>query len=64
MEALLLATFPVSDADFETLAAARAKAVQTYLLQTGKVDAARIFLTANGAGTMRREGSRANLQFQ
>jgi len=64
MEALLLATIPVSDADFETLAAARAKAVQTYLLQTGKVDAARIFLTASGAGNLRRDGSRANLQFQ
>jgi hypothetical protein len=63
-EALLLATFPVSEADFETLAADRAKAVQTYLLQTGKVEASRIFLTAGGAGTLRRDGSRAYLQFQ
>ena len=39
MEALLLATFPVSDADFQTLAAGRAHSVQAYLLQTGKVEA-------------------------
>ncbi len=64
MEALLLTTFPVSAADFETLAASRAKAVQTYLLQTGKVEAARIFLTAAGGENLRRNGSRAYLQFQ
>ncbi len=64
MEALLLATFPVSDADFQTLAARRAQAVQAYLLQTGKVDASRLFLTAAGAETSRRDGSRAYLQFR
>ena len=36
-EALLLVTFPVNDDDLATLAAARAQAVQAYLLQTGKV---------------------------
>jgi hypothetical protein len=60
-EALLLATFPVTDADFEMLAGRRAQAVQAYLLQTGKVDAGRIFLTAAG---LRRDGSRAYLQFR
>jgi hypothetical protein len=64
MEALLLATYPVSDADLETLAANRAKAAQAYLLQTGKVEAARIFLKAGAAETLRRDGSRAYLQFQ
>ena len=64
MEALLLATFPVSNADFETLAANRAQAVQTYLLQTGKVDAGRLFLKAGGAEILRPDGSRAYLQFQ
>ena len=44
MEAVLLATFPVSQNDLETLAASRAKAVQAYLLQTGKVEASRLFL--------------------
>jgi hypothetical protein len=64
MEAVLLATFPVSDADLATLAASRAKAAQTYLLGTGKVEAARIFLKAGGMETLRRDGRRAYLQFQ
>jgi hypothetical protein len=64
MEAVLLATFLVSDGDLETLAANRAKAAQTYLLQTGKVEASRIFLKAGGVETLRRDGSRAYLQFQ
>ena len=64
MEALLLPTFPVSDADFETLAANRAKAAQAYLIETGKVEASRIFLKAGGVETLRRDGSRAYLQFQ
>jgi hypothetical protein len=64
MEALLMATFPVSDADFQNLAASRAQSVQTYLLQTGKVQASRIFLTASGAEHLRRDGSRAYLQLR
>jgi hypothetical protein len=64
MEALLLATFPVNDGDLAALAANRAKAVQAYLLQTGKVEAARIFLKAGGVEALRRDGSRAYLQFQ
>jgi hypothetical protein len=64
LEALLLPTFPVSDADFETLAANRAKAAQAYLIETGKVEASRIFLKAGGVETLRRDGSRAYLQFQ
>jgi len=61
-EALLLATFPVHTEDLEALAAARAKAVQDYLLQNGQVEAARLFLTATTA--LRREGSRAYLQLR
>ena len=64
MEAVLLATFPVTDADLATLAANRAKAVQTYLIETGKVEASRIFLKAGGVDALRRDGSRAYLQFQ
>ena len=64
MEAVLLATLPVSDADLSTLAARRAKAAQAYLLGTGKVEAARIFLKAGGVETLRRDGRRAYLQFQ
>jgi hypothetical protein len=64
MEALLLATFPVSDADFQSLAARRTQAVQAYLVQAGKVQAGRIFVTASGATSLRRDGSRAYLQLQ
>ena len=60
-EAILLATFPVGEGDYEALAAARAKVVQDYLLQSGKVDAGRLFLTT---AALRRDGSRAYLQFR
>jgi hypothetical protein len=62
LELLLLATFPISDSDLETLAAERAKAVRAYILQTGKVEAARLFLSQTGGA--RTDGSRAYLQFQ
>jgi hypothetical protein len=64
MEAVLLATFPVGASDLETLAADRAKAVRAYILATGKVEAARLFLTENQTGGVRRDGSRAYLQFR
>jgi hypothetical protein len=64
MEAVLLATFPVSQSDLETLAASRAKAVQAYLLQTGKVEASRLFLKAGAAEGVRSDGSRVYLQFR
>jgi hypothetical protein len=63
-EALLMATFPVSDADYETLAASRAQSVQAYLLQSGKVEAGRIFVTATAGEHLRRDGSRTYLQFR
>jgi len=64
MEAVLLATFSVSDTDFESLAAARAKAVRAYLLQTGKVEASRLFLKQSAAEHLRRDGSRVYFQFR
>jgi len=64
MEALLLAAIPVSDGDFEVLASDRTKAVRAYILQTGKVEAARLFLTENQTGGVRSDGSRAYLQFR
>jgi hypothetical protein len=64
MEALLLATLPVTDGDFEALASERAKAVRAYILQTGKVEAARLFLTENQTGGVRSDGSRVYLQFR
>jgi hypothetical protein len=62
MEALLLATYPITDSDLETLAAKRAKAVQAYLLLSGKVEASRLFLKQ--AEKLRTDGSRAWLQFR
>ena len=35
-----------------------------YLLQTGKVEAARLFLTENQTGGVRSDGSRVYLQFR
>ena len=64
MEALLLASIPVTDNDFEALASDRAKAVRAYILQTGKVEAARLFLAENQTGGVKTNGSRVYLQFR
>jgi hypothetical protein len=64
MEAVLLATISISQNDLETLAASRAKAVQAYILQTGKVEATRLFLKAGAAEGVRSDGSRVYLQFR
>jgi hypothetical protein len=64
MEAVLLATYPVSQSDLEALAASRAKAVQAYLITTGKVAASRLFLKQDEAGGLRSDGSRVYLQFR
>jgi hypothetical protein len=63
-EILLLATIPVTDGDFEALASDRAKAIRAYILQTGKVEAARLFLAENQTGGVRSDGSRVYLQFR
>jgi Domain of Unknown Function (DUF748) len=64
MEAVLLATFPIGENDLETLAASRAKVVRAYLLQTGKVEAARLFLKEDQTAGLRSDGSRVYLQFR
>jgi len=64
MEVLLLAAIPVTDGDFEALASERAKAVRAYILQTGKVEAARLFLAENQTGGVKANGSRVYLQFR
>jgi methionine salvage enolase-phosphatase E1 len=61
---LLLATIPVTDNNLETHAADCAKAVRAYILQTGKVEAARLFFTENQTGGVRSDGSRVYLQFR
>ena len=60
-EAVLLVTIPVSEGDLETLAASRAHAVQAYLLASGKVTPARLFLKQ---GELRQGGSKVYLQFR
>jgi hypothetical protein len=64
MEAVLVATIPVSDSDLEALATRRAKAVRAYILQTGKVEDTRLFLTQSQSASVRPDGSRVYLQFQ
>ncbi|MGA3267542.1 MAG: DUF748 domain-containing protein [Verrucomicrobiota bacterium] len=63
MEAILLATCPIGESDLAALAAERAKAVQAYLLQSGKVEASRLFLKEDENG-LRSDGSRVYLQFR
>ncbi len=63
-EAVLLATFPISDEDFEALATARVKNVRDYLVETSQVDAGRLFLKASNAENLRKDGSRTYLQLQ
>ncbi len=64
MEMLLLVTMPVSDSNLEALATERAKTVRAYILQTGKVEDNRLFLTQSQTGGVRPDGSRVYLQFQ
>jgi len=64
LEAVLLATYPVSESDLENLAASRAKAVEAYLLQAGKVEGSRLFLKEDQAAGVRSDGSRVYLQFR
>ena len=62
-EAILMATMPVKPEDLEMLAAARAKAVQDYLLAC-KIDPFRLFLKQPDAGSVRGEGSRTYIEFK
>jgi len=45
MEAKLASTQPVTPDDLRNLAAERGKAVRDFLVTTGQIDAARLFLT-------------------
>ena len=63
-EILLLASIPITDNDFAALASDRAKAVRTYIQETGKVEPGRIFLTESSTNGTRSDGCRAYLQFQ
>jgi len=63
-ELALLNSVSISDQDFQALAAERAKAVREYILQTGKVEGERLFLTEAKAGSLKTEGPRVYLQLQ
>jgi hypothetical protein len=64
MEALLIVIIPVSDNELETLAMNRAKTVRAYVLNSGQVDASRLFLAQSPGGTLRQDGSRVYLQLE
>ena len=64
MEALLIVIIPVSDNELETLAMNRAKTVRAYVLNSGQVDASRLFLAQSLGGTLRQDGSRVYLQLE
>jgi hypothetical protein len=63
-EALLTAMVPIADSDLEALAIDRAKAVRAYILQSGKVEAKRLFLAQNPGGSLREDGSRVYLDLE
>jgi hypothetical protein len=63
-ELALLNSISVADQDFEGLASDRAKAVRAYILEGGKVEAERLFLTEAKAGSLKTEGPRVYLQLQ
>jgi hypothetical protein len=60
----LLNSISIADQDFQGLAAERAKAVREYILQTGKVEGERLFLTEAKPGSLKTEGARVYLQLQ
>jgi hypothetical protein len=64
MELALLNSIQVGDDDFQMLGSQRAKAVREYILQSGKVEAGRLFLTEKKAAGLKTDGSRVYLQLQ
>lgn len=64
MEAALLNSIAIGDEDFQSLAAARAKTVRDYILQSGKVEPQRLFLTESKSGALKTEGARVYLDLQ
>lgn len=63
-EVALLNSISVPDDDFQTLASNRAKAAREYILQGGKVEAERVFLTESKATGLKTEGARVYLDLQ
>jgi hypothetical protein len=63
MEQVLLDNIAIAESELHTLAAERAKAVRQYVLDSGKVEAERIFL-AERQGAAKTDGSKAYLQLR
>src|SRR5262249_16624967 len=64
VESALLRSISLADDDFQTLASNRAKAVREYVLQSGKVEGERVFLTEAKTGSLKTDGARVYLQLQ
>lgn len=63
-ELALLNSISVADDDFQALASQRAKAVREYILQGGKVEPERLFLTEAKIGSLKTQGPRVYLQLR
>ncbi len=64
LEQALLQSISVSPDDFQTLASDRAKAAREYILQGGKVEGERVFLTESKSTGLKTEGPRVYLDLQ
>jgi hypothetical protein len=64
MERALVDNIAVTDDDFAALATDRAKAAREYLLQNGKVESQRVFITEKSSGRAKNQGSRVYLQLR
>ena len=63
-EAALLRSIPITESELRELANQRAQAVRDYVLQTGKVEARRVFLAEAPSTGVKSQGSRAYLQLR
>ena len=64
VEEALANSFPVTDADLQALAAERCKNVREYILQSGKVEANRLFLAEKTAQGPKTQGCRVYLELR
>jgi len=64
LEQALLQSISVSPGDFQSLATDRAKAARDYILQGGKVEGERVFLTEAKSAGLETEGPRVYLDLQ
>jgi hypothetical protein len=64
IELTILQSISVSDDDFQSLASNRAKVVREYILQSGKVEPERLFLTESKTSGLKTDGARVYLDLQ